>query len=363
MNRDPISLLQSALPIEETIGEQNVGEIRSLQKLVEEMISQDRLHFWEKLLGNEDVLFRKVREEGSRKALLKPVAAERKEAAEAVLKQMEDEFPKLEKAINYGAKAGVSSGADTEAAADTSTGLRNIQKFVGDFEELLIPPGYVTPVPADYKDLPQLQGRAVVEMKLKRTPNSVEKKKYTLNDTIFPEAKFTLVIDGYSAPVSAGNFIDLVDKGLYSGMKIQRADGFIVQTGDTGDEQSHGYKEKGKLRTIPLEVGIKGRKEGLYGETIDEARLVGAQVKIPFQADGTLSLARYEFENDTASSQWFLFIFESDMTPAGKNMFDGRYGAFGYTVEGDGFLRQIREGDEISEIKVVSGLDKLVRPA
>ena len=40
------------------------------------------------------------------------------------------------------------------------------------------------------------------------------------------------VADGFNAPVTAGNFIDLVNRKFYDGLTIQRADGFIVQTGD-----------------------------------------------------------------------------------------------------------------------------------
>lgn len=43
-----------------------------------------------------------------------------------------------------------------------------------------------------------------------------------------------IVADGFNAPVTAGNFIDLVQRGFYNGMEIQRADGFVVQTGDPG---------------------------------------------------------------------------------------------------------------------------------
>jgi len=57
-----------------------------------------------------------------------------------------------------------------------------------------------------------------------------------------------------------------------------------------------------------------------------------------------------------------MFLFESDMTPAGKNLLDGRYGSFGYTVGGNVFLRQIKEGDIILSMKVTNGLDRLVRP-
>ncbi len=41
-----------------------------------------------------------------------------------------------------------------------------------------------------------------------------------------------VVLDGLNAPVSAGGFADLVLRGFYDGMEIQRADGFVVQTGD-----------------------------------------------------------------------------------------------------------------------------------
>jgi len=49
-----------------------------------------------------------------------------------------------------------------------------------------------------------------------------------------------IVADGYNAPVTAGNFIDLVQRGFYNNMEIQRSDGFVVQTGDPGPEQVAG---------------------------------------------------------------------------------------------------------------------------
>ena len=46
--------------------------------------------------------------------------------------------------------------------------------------------------------------------------------------------KMRIVVDGFNAPLTAGNYIDLVQRGFYNGMEIQRADGFVVQTGDPG---------------------------------------------------------------------------------------------------------------------------------
>lgn len=41
-----------------------------------------------------------------------------------------------------------------------------------------------------------------------------------------------IVVDGYNAPVTAGNFVDLVQRGFYNNIEVQRADGFVVQFGD-----------------------------------------------------------------------------------------------------------------------------------
>jgi len=54
--------------------------------------------------------------------------------------------------------------------------------------------GYVTPVPADYADLPQLRGRATVEMILKK-PNGEQ---FDIEGALFKEAKMKMIIDGYT---------------------------------------------------------------------------------------------------------------------------------------------------------------------
>lgn len=46
--------------------------------------------------------------------------------------------------------------------------------------------------------------------------------------------------------------------------------------------------------------------------------------------------------------------------PAGTNILDGRYAVFGYVVEGQEVLRDVKVNDVITSIKVISGSDKLV---
>ena len=51
-------------------------------------------------------------------------------------------------------------------------------------------------------------------------------------------------------------------------------------------------------------------------------------------------------------------LFDSDLTPAGKNLLDGRYACFGYTVVGEDFLGAVQEGDVIESAKVLGvGID------
>jgi peptidylprolyl isomerase len=96
-------------------------------------------------------------------------------------------------------------------------------------------------VPEEYANLPQLLGRATLEMN------------YTIKesrDSQIPVThSMTIVVDGYNAPVSAGCFVDLVNKKWYDGMEIQRADGFVVQTGKPeGKQEFYLEPDTGKPR-------------------------------------------------------------------------------------------------------------------
>lgn len=206
-------------------------------------------------------------------------------------------------------------------------------------------------VPAPYDTLPALKGRAEVlfTFKLKEARPSGG------GDV----AQMRVVLDGYNAPVSAGNFLDLVLRGFYDGMEVQRNDGFVVQSGDPG-KGNVGFLQNGVLRTVPLEIMVQGDKVPLYGDTLEDVRRYKEQPVLPFNAFGTLALARGEFDNNSASSQWFFLLKESELTPSGTNILDGRYGVFGYAVEGQEQLRELKVGDTIESIRVLSGLENLV---
>jgi peptidylprolyl isomerase len=216
---------------------------------------------------------------------------------------------------------------------------------IGQLEELMVTE-FPFEVPAEYSNLPQLKGRATVE---------------------FETSKGTLraVVDGYSAPVTAGNFVDLVQRGFYDGLEFTRAEDFyVVQVGDPpGPEEGFVDPETGEYRAIPLEVLVEGDVQPTYGITLEDAGRYLDKPVLPFSAYGTLGMARPGDEANGGSSQFFFFLFEPELTPAGLNLLDGRYAVFGYVTENKEVLEQLKQGDRIESARVVEGAENLVQPA
>jgi cyclophilin family peptidyl-prolyl cis-trans isomerase len=223
--------------------------------------------------------------------------------------------------------------------------------YVTKIEESMVK-GFPFQVPAEYANLPQLKGRATVEMKIKFSDPRED------NAT---GGVLTIVADGFNAPLSAGDFIDLCRRGFYDGMQIQRADGFVVQTGKP-DGDVEGFVENGQVRRIPFEVMVEGDKLPVYEETLEDNGRFNEQPVLPFNAFGTLALARAEFEPNSASSQIFFLLKESELTPTGSNLLDGRYAVLGYITQGADLLKEMQVGDTIEYAKVTEGVENLQLP-
>ena len=116
-------------------------------------------------------------------------------------------------------------------------------------------------------------------------------------------------------------------------MPIQRSDGFVIQTGDPTGE-AWGYVAKGTKslgngphgeRLIPNEIYVVGEKEPIYESTLEDEGKGGQATILPFSSYGAMGWARDEYDPNSGSSQFFWLLFDSDLTPAGKNVLDGRY--------------------------------------
>ncbi|MBD2567884.1 peptidylprolyl isomerase [Anabaena lutea] len=184
------------------------------------------------------------------------------------------------------------------------------------------------------KDLPRLEGKATVVMTVKGSPITIE-------------------VDGTNAPITAGNFVDLVQKGVYDGLKFHRVvrepQPFVAQGGDPKGNGTGGYIDPkiGTERRIPLEIKPKGAKDPIYGKTITE------QPELQHK-QGAIAMARSQMP-DSASSQFYF-------TLADQGFLDGSYAVFGHVTQGFDVVNKIEQGDIIDSAKVTQGAENLKTP-
>ncbi|MFM5889418.1 MAG: peptidylprolyl isomerase [Dolichospermum sp.] len=193
------------------------------------------------------------------------------------------------------------------------------------------------------KDLPRLEGKATVVMTVNGAP-------------------ITMELDGINAPITAGNFVDLVQKGVYDGLVFHRVvrdpQPFVAQGGDPQSKDpkfpatrlgTGGYidPKTGTERRIPLEIKPKGANEPIYSQTItDKPELQHKQ--------GSIAMARSQMP-DSASSQFYFAL-------ADLSFLDGNYAVFGNVTEGFDVVNNIKQGDRIQSAKVTQGAENLKNP-
>ncbi|MBD1821301.1 peptidylprolyl isomerase [Cyanobacteria bacterium FACHB-DQ100] len=322
--KDPKALLRYALPIDN-------DEIRQVQSSLEEISTQLRANRrWGAVtsdLNRADRILSLKKDK-----ILASVVDDRKPEAEQLIEQL---------------KAGIAELTEVAAAKDKSKTLEKRAELldkVGDIESAMVT-GFPYEVPQEYNNLPQLKGRATIAAKTSK-------------------GDLTIVVDGYSAPVTAGNFVDLVQRGFYNGLPFTRAEeSYVLQVGDPpGKEVGFVDPKTNQYRAVPLEVLVKGDKVPTYGITLEDAGRYLDPPVLPFSAYGALALARPDFDPNGGSSQFFFFLFEPELTPAGANLLDGRYSIFGFVTDGADVLGQLKAGDTIESMKVVDGLENLVEP-
>lgn len=188
--------------------------------------------------------------------------------------------------------------------------------------------------------VPRLNGVATVEMKIKgaTTPILIE-------------------IDGNDAPITGGNFVDLVERGVYNGLVFHRVisspDPFVAQGGDPKGNGTGGFIDPTtkQERRIPLEIKLKGDEKPIYGKALGrQGEAVTRPVVLKHQK-GAIAMARSQAP-DSASSQFYFALSDLDFL-------DGDYAVFGHVKDGMKTVENIKQGDRIESAKVVSGLENL----
>lgn len=235
-----------------------------------------------------------------------------------------------------GGCSGNSTTAETEAEP--------VEETVGEAVEEVTETAEVDPATA-YADLPRLEGTATVVMTVNGGP-------------------ITIALDGTKAPITAGNFVDLAQKGVYDNTLFHRVirepDPFVVQGGDPQSQDpsvptqllgtgNYTDPDTGEARYIPLEILPSGEDEPLYGETFSAAGVTKPPALT--HKRGAVAMARSQFPN-SASAQFYITIGD-------VNFLDGEYAVFGEVTEGMDIVDGIQQGDVIESVTVVDGADNL----
>ncbi|MCC3457834.1 MULTISPECIES: peptidylprolyl isomerase [unclassified Microcoleus] len=167
----------------------------------------------------------------------------------------------------------------------------------------------------------------------------------------------TIEVDGTNAPITGGNFVDLVERGTYDGVMFHRVvrqpDPFVVQGGDPRSKDTSipaGQLGTGNFidpdtnqaRFIPLEIKPQGAAQPVYNQVVTQ------KPQLP-HTKGAVAMARSNSGLNTASSQ---FYFTLDALP----FLDGNYAVFGNVIQGFETVNAVQQGDRISSAKVVAGI-------
>ncbi|MGF1570716.1 MAG: peptidylprolyl isomerase [Nodosilinea sp.] len=198
------------------------------------------------------------------------------------------------------------------------------------------------------ENLPRLQGTATVELMVNGSP-------------------IVIAVDGTNAPITAGNFVDLVNRGVYDGLAFHRVvrepQPFVVQGGDPQSQDPDFPAEQlgtGSFidpdtqapRYIPLEIKPERAAEPIYSKTFEEASIAtNPELR---HTRGAVAMARSQAV-DSASAQFYI-------TLADLSFLDGSYAVFGYVTEGMDGVDGIQQGDRIESARVIEGLDNLKTP-
>ena len=188
---------------------------------------------------------------------------------------------------------------------------------------------------------PCLSGTAVVELDTSRGPVQIR-------------------LDGKEAPLTAGNFVDLVRRGAYDGTVFHRVVRepvpFVVQGGDptsadpktpVGQYGTGSFIDPstGEARLIPLEIKRKDEPQPHYGEPLTSP-VATRQLALTHER-GAVAMARSDDPN-SASAQFYVAL---EALPE----LDGRYAVFGRVTRGMEVIDAIQQGDKLVKARVIEG--------
>lgn len=153
-----------------------------------------------------------------------------------------------------------------------------------------------------------LLGLFVIVKNSKEGSDNMDKTKYNIEIVVKDYGNIKLELDGDTAPITVNNFINLINRKYYDGLKFHRImEGFMIQGGEGNED----------LKPIKGEFSNNGVKNNIS------------------HVRGVISMARTSVP-DSATSQFFIVHKDS-------KFLDGNYAAFGRVTEGMEVVDKIAE--------------------
>lgn len=257
--------------------------------------------------------------------------------------------------------------------------------------ELLQAPGLPYQLPRQLAGYPALTGRAIVELTVEKAGG--EKVFIDQNSGDGPQRRATLrlVLDGYSAPITAANLLLNAKSGLYNGAPLSVSGNAVLVDAPAGTRSAAGAAAAGAAQAaeadadadasaeqalsgdgggsgrqraspaaLPLEILAQGEFEPLYRSPLDVRS--GELPVLPLSIYGAVAMAHLPDTSAGYVSGQNFFIYKFDRQQAGLaglSFDEGEFGVCGYIVQGLDAVSKLESGDRIVAVKVVSGLDKL----
>jgi cyclophilin family peptidyl-prolyl cis-trans isomerase len=131
------------------------------------------------------------------------------------------------------------------------------------------------------------------------------------------------------APITAGNFLDLVHRNFYNGLTFHRyVSGFVIQGGDPSGTGGGNFIDPDTHQERHIKL------EKIQGLNHDSA--------------GVVAMARTN-DPDSASCQFYITLAPATFldNPPG-------YAVFGHVVEGQKVVDQLRQGDKMTKVELLS---------
>jgi len=246
----------------------------------------------------------------------------------------------------------------TRAVNETQTFFKQRECLLAlaDVGELLVARfPYEVPTEGKFSYLPRLQGRARVQFSFRRGKKML--------------GNVTIIADGYTAPITAGNFVDLSIRNFYTGLPIKQSkkriglgnEFEIANLPILGSFQEGFYDPlTAKPRRIPLEIIRTDKSNGVPSLSYSQglSSLTGQQVTLEttdnskpllsFDIPGLVAFNHPEKQPNGGSAEFFS-LQESSVLEGKRKLLDGEYAPFGYIVDGYDLFQKLKSNDVIDE--------------